>query len=185
MPPVFGPSSPSSARLKSCAAPSGTAFRPSHSANSDTSRPSSSSSTTTVPPNAAAARTPASTSSSVRQTKTPFPAASPSAFTTHGGRATASVAAVGTPAASSTSFANAFEPSIRAAAALGPKTAIARVPEPVGDAGDERRLRPDHDEVGGEHARQVEQALAVVGPHGMAVGRARRCRDCRAPRAAR
>ena len=34
--------------------------------------------------------------------------------------------AVGTPAASITSFANDFEPSMRAAAALGPKTAIPR-----------------------------------------------------------
>ncbi len=58
------------------------------------------------------------------QTKTPFPAASPSAFTTQGGRATASVSAVGTPAARITSFANVFEPSICAASPLGPKTAI-------------------------------------------------------------
>ena len=32
----------------------------------------------------------------------------------------------------------------------------------VGDAGDERRLRPDHDEVGAERPRQLEQALAVL-----------------------
>ena len=40
----------------------------------------------------------------------------------------------------------------------------------VGDTCDERRLRPDHDQVGGEYTRQVEQCLAVVGPHGMALG---------------
>ena len=55
---------------------------------------------------------------------TPLPAARPSALTTHGGRATASAAAVGTPAAAITSFANDFDPSIAAAAELGPKTAI-------------------------------------------------------------
>ena len=35
--------------------------------------------------------------------------------------------------------------------------------ELVGDAGDERRLRPDHDEVGAERPRQLEQALGVLG----------------------
>jgi len=65
----------------------------------------------------------ASASSCVRQTKTPFPAARPSALTTHGARASSSVAAVGTSAAASTSLANAFDPSIRAAALLGPNTA--------------------------------------------------------------
>ena len=55
--------------------------------------------------------------------KTPLPAASPSAFTTHGTLATDIVSAIGTPAARITSFAKLFEPSIRAAAALGPKTA--------------------------------------------------------------
>ncbi len=47
MPPVFGPRSPSCARLKSCAGSSGTAVLPSHSANSDTSGPSRYSSITT------------------------------------------------------------------------------------------------------------------------------------------
>ena len=59
-----------------------------------------------------------------RQTKTPLPAARPSALITHGGRATERAAAVATPAALMTSFANDFEPSILAAAALGPSTAI-------------------------------------------------------------
>ena len=124
MPPVFGPVSPSPMRLKSCAAPIGTRRFPSESAKSDTSSPSSSSSITNSPPKAVTARRASSTSSAVRHTNTPLPAARPSAFTTHGGRATDSVSAVGTPAARSTSFANVFEPSICAAAALGPKTAI-------------------------------------------------------------
>ena len=147
MPPVFGPVSPSPIRLKSRAAPSGTARRPSQSANTDTSSPSSSSSITIAVPSAAAASSPSSSSSGVRQTKTPLPDASPSAFTTHGARATESEAAVGTPAASITSFANDFDPSIRAASADGPKTGDAVVAELVRDPGDERRLGPDHDEV--------------------------------------
>ena len=49
MPPVFGPRSPSRARLKSCAGSSGTAVVPSVTANSDTSGPSRNSSITTVP----------------------------------------------------------------------------------------------------------------------------------------
>ena len=51
--------------------------------------------------------------------KTPLPAASPSAFTTQGGRATDIGSAVGTPAARITSFAKVFDPSICAAARLG------------------------------------------------------------------
>ncbi len=124
MPPVFGPTSPSPSRLKSCAAPSGTTRRPSESANSETSGPSSSSSMTTPWPSASTAGSAASSSSAVRHTNTPLPAARPSDLTTHGTRATARVSAVGTPAARSTSLANAFDPSIRAASALGPNTAI-------------------------------------------------------------
>ncbi len=75
---------------------------------------------------ACAASSAESSSSWVRQTQTPLPAASPSSLRTHGGRATGSVRAVGTPAASITSLAKDFEPSIRAAAALGPKTAMPR-----------------------------------------------------------
>jgi hypothetical protein len=93
-------------------------------AKTESSSPSSSSSITSGPPSAEAARRPRSSSSWVRQTKTPFPAASPSALTTQGGLAIAIAAAVGTPAASITSFANAFELSIRAASAEGPKTEI-------------------------------------------------------------
>ena len=58
IPPVFGPSSPSNARLKSCADTSATASRPSHSANSETSGPSRSSSTTTSPPASRASEAP-------------------------------------------------------------------------------------------------------------------------------
>ena len=52
MPPVFGPSSSSKARLKSCAGGSGTAVTPSQTASTDTSGPSSSSSTIRSSPRA-------------------------------------------------------------------------------------------------------------------------------------
>ena len=124
MPPVFGPSSPSRRRLKSWAGASARASSPAQRAKSETSSPSSSSSTTTRPPRASAFGSAAATSSSVRQTKTPFPAASPSALMTHGARGSSRSAAVGTPAACMTSFAKDLEPSIWAAAAPGPKTAM-------------------------------------------------------------
>src|SRR5919197_5516746 len=75
-------------------------------------------------PSASTARRASSSSPCDRQTYTPFPAASPSALITHGGRAIGSCAAVGTFAAVMTSFANDLEPSIIAAGALGPNTAM-------------------------------------------------------------
>ena len=68
-----------------------------------------------------------------------------------------------------TSFAKDFEPSIRAAAALGPKTASAGVPQLLADAGDERCLGSDHDEVDVQAPREREQPFAVLRPDGMAV----------------
>ena len=52
------------------------------------------------------------------------------------------------------------------------------------DAGDERGLRPDHDEVGVERPREAEQPVAVVGAHGMAAAERGDARGCRARRAA-
>ena len=43
----------------------------------------------------------------------------------------------------------------------------------VGDTGDERRLRADHDEIDVEAAREAEQALAVLGPHRVTVAEPR------------
>ena len=89
---------------------------------------------------------------------------------------TISDAAVRTPAAAITSLANPFEPSMRAAAALGPKQAMPGVPHRVGDARDERDLGPDDDEVGrpvlgerGDGGRVPDVDAALFG-HG---GRAR------------
>ena len=110
------------------------------------------------------------------QTQTPLPAASPSAFTTHGGRATASERAVGTPAASITSFENAFEPSIRAAAGAGAEHGDADVAKLVCEPRDERRLRADDDEIDSELACERHERCLVVGVHRMAL---RERRDAR------
>src|SRR6185437_3617547 len=89
MPPVFGPSSWSNARLWSCALANGIAVSPSQSAKKLISRPDKNSSITTSAP--AAPKAPsnimaiaASASASVFATTTPLPAARPSAFTTIG-----------------------------------------------------------------------------------------------------
>ncbi len=136
MPPVFGPVSSSPTRLKSCAGSSGTTVRPSTRQNSDASGPSrNDSSTTGCPPSSSISACLRARSTSV-VTTTPLPAASPSSLTTQvgpnraraasrcAGLSTTSLRAVGTPAAFITSLANALDPSIRAAAALGPKQAI-------------------------------------------------------------
>ena len=135
MPPVFGPVSPSPTRLKSCAGSNGTAVTPSHTANSETSGPARYCSTSTGCPDARTATAWAWASARSLVTTTPLPAAKPSSLTTYGApqrvrapsisasEVTPTASAVGTPAAAITSLANAFEPSIRAAAAPGPKTA--------------------------------------------------------------
>ena len=141
MPPVFGPVSPSPARLWSAATSSSThAPVPSVTANTETSGPSSSSSTRIVEP--AAPNAPSSRHASIAATAssrcvatvTPLPAASPSALitarppssstnaTAFSTSSNAPARAVGTPLRAITSFANALEPSMRAASADGPKT---------------------------------------------------------------
>ena len=121
----------------------------------------------------------------MRQTQTPLPAASPSALTTQGGRATASVRAVGTPAASMTSFANRFEPSIARGGGAGAEDGDAAAAQLVGEAGDERRLRPDDDEVDLELARERDERGGVLGADGMALRERCDAGVARAPRAAR
>ena len=167
-----GPSSPSPIRLKSCAAPSGERAAPSQSAKTETSGPSSSSSTTTRSPSAATASSAASTSSAVRQTKTPLPAASPSALTTHGALARSE--------ARGRRHAGRVHHVLRERLrALDPRRRRARpehgdpawrstsaTPATSGASG------PDHDEVGVERRREAEQPVAVVGAHGMALAEA-------------
>ncbi len=108
-----------------------------------------------------------------RVTTTPLPAASPSSLTTYGGpnstsaRSISSASAqtkerpVGTPAAAITSLANAFDPSSRAAAAVGPKTGDAASGHRVGDAGDQWRLWPDDDQSHAEPLREGGDGLTV------------------------
>ena len=103
---------------------------------------------------------------------TPLPAASPSSLTTYGGpnasRAAATssgvrqrrASAVGTPAAVITSLAKAFEPSSWAAAADGPKQVMPDGGHGVRDAGDQRRLGTDDDQVRADLERQRGDGLA-------------------------
>src|SRR5829696_6071728 len=136
MPPVFGPPSPSSRRLWSCAGTRGSTVVPSVTANSDTSGPSRYSSTSTAPP-ASSTRWPWATAAARSPvTRTPLPAARPSSFTTYGapdsssavsssaGPPTGHERAVGTPAAAITCLAKDLLPSSCAASADGPKHGI-------------------------------------------------------------
>ena len=140
-------------------------------ANSETSGPSRYSSITTR-----VARTPRVGQRLVAVTSvttTPLPAASPSSLTTYGAPSSSSAAAassavvqtkaraVGTPAAAITSLANALDPSSRAAAPEGPKHRDAGRAHRVGDAGDQRRLGPDDDQVDAERGRQRGHRAAV------------------------
>src|SRR5450756_2096024 len=134
MPPVFGPTSASKARLKSCAGSSGTTATPSLRQNNEISGPSRNSSITTTPPGVAR-HAPACVRAAARSsvTTTPLPAARPSSLTTYGAPNESSASAtwsrvvqtcaiaVGTLAAAITSLANAFDPSRAAASPLGPK----------------------------------------------------------------
>ena len=133
IPPVFGPASPSPMRLWSRAAPSGIDRSPSHSAKTDSSSPSSSSSKPTGPSNRSVSASAAASSSSVRHTQTPLPAVRPSIFTTHGTAGSSRVRAAGTPAASRTSLANAFEPSIARGGGARPEHGDPAGAQPVGE----------------------------------------------------
>ena len=77
-----------------------------------------------------------------------------------------------------TSFANVFEPSIRAAAALGPNTGTPACRRTSATPCDERRLRPDDDELDVERAGEREQALGILGANRVALAEPR---DSRAP----
>ena len=124
MPPVFGPVSPSPIRLKSCAGSSGSAVTPSVTTNSDTSGPSRYSSMTTLCPPAMMSLACASAAGRDRRDHDALAGREPVVLH-HVRRAelvqraprprppTTQVRApaVGTPAATMTSFANAFEPS--------------------------------------------------------------------------
>src|SRR6266852_6152865 len=140
MPPVFGPVSPSPARLKSRAGASAITSVPSVPQSTDNSAPSSRSSTTTVAPllpkrpSTSIASMAASDSSMLPHTITPLPRASPSAFTaTRPSRSRAhalagagvvkvSKSAVGIPASLINDLEKALLVSMRPARRLGPNT---------------------------------------------------------------
>ena len=125
-------------------------------------------------------------------TTTPLPAASPSSFTTYGGPSSSSAAAassgvlhtracaVGTPAAAITSLANALDPSSCGGRGGRPEAVDAALPDGVGDAGDQRPLRADHDQVDGQpegqlgHGRRVGDVQRPVLDLGGDAGVARR-----------
>ena len=88
---------------------------------------------------------------------------------THGAFAIGRGLAAGMPAAAITSLAKVFDPSIRAAPDSRPEHGDPGVAKLIGDPGDERRLGPDHDQVGGDRARNAEEPVAVVDANGMAV----------------
>ena len=143
MPPVFGPVSPSPIRLKSCAAPSDMTLARPRPRERDL-LPSSSSSTTMGPRTAGRAQ-PLVELLRGAATKTPFRRR---ARRLHDARCPrdGELLRAGTLAACRPPAEN-FDPSIRVVAALGPKTAIPLRRMFVADARDERRFRPDHDEI--------------------------------------
>src|SRR5215831_14993642 len=194
MPPVLGPRSPSKARLWSCAEASASAVSPSQSAKKEASSPCRNSSTTTCAP--AAPNPPpnimsmaASASARVLAMTTPLPAASPSAFTTIGAprarvalrrrsRAEALVGGgrnvIGLTQILGEAL-GAFELRGRAARAEGLDAGRGEI---VDDAGAERRLGADHDQIDvlrlaeRDHRRVVgdieRHQLAVAGDAGVA-----------------
>ena len=166
---MFGPVSPSPIRLKSWAAASGTTRCPSQRAKTEISSPASSSSITIGPSKAAAARRPSSSCSAVSQMKTPLPAARPSTFTTHGGRATEKRLGRRNAGRGHHVLGEALRP-------LDPRRLPTRAEDAdtvsaqrVADAGDERRLGADHGQVGVDAAGEPEQGFGVVRPDGVAV----------------
>ena len=73
---------------------------------------------------------------------------------------TISLVAVRTPAAAITSFANDFEPSMRAASLRRPEARDARGPHGVGDAEHQRHLGADDHQVGADAPGERDDGLA-------------------------
>ena len=166
---------------------------PSVTTNSETSGPSRYSSMTTRPQSAACAS--AAARSSV--TTTPLPAASPSFFTTYGGPNSSSARAassrVGADARAGGRHPGGGHDLLGerlGALQLGRRARRAEAgdalgPDGVGDPGDERRLRPDHDQVGADLDGERGDRLRIGRLDGAQLGDRARCRDCPAPRSAR
>ena len=97
-----------------------------------------------------------------------MPAASPSAFTTQGARASSSRAAVDTPAACHHLFGEGLRALDAGGGGARAEDREAGLPQLIRRSGDERRLRADHGEVDPERATELDEALHVVRTHRMA-----------------
>ena len=196
---MFGPVSPSPTRLWSCAAPSGSAVLPSHSANSETSSPTRHSSITTeapASPNAPrlhhrvdrrqglAPRSPPPR----RPCRRPGRRPSPRSARRDGGRIrapprhrrSAPTGPSGMPAASQSSLVNVLLPSSCAAARDGTDAGDAGGLHRIGDAGDQRRLRAGHHQVDLVVLREGDERGDIQHADRARIPRPGRCRDCQA-----
>ena len=193
MPPVFGPRSPSKARLWSWAVPRKRQSVPSVRTKSEASSPVMNSSMTTRAPGPSAkiASRAAWASAAVSATVTPLPAARPSALTTIGapwastqawaasGSVKVWLAAVGAPQAAQISLAKALEASRRAASRPGPRVGDAGGAQGVGDALGERGLGAYHHEIDGVLGAEGQRSCRRRGCRGRRRSPPRRCRGCR------
>ena len=201
MPPVFGPVSPSPTRLWSCAVPKGRAVVPSERQKKLASSPVRHSSITTSAPArpmrpAKQASTAATASSRVAATVTPLPAASPSALTTIGAPcgghrpcAAARVAEMPVGGGRDARFgAQRLGVALRAFQSRRFRARTeggdARAAEIVGEPGDQRRLRPDDDEVDRLAPAEGDDRAVIGRIERDERRRVRRCPDCPAPRRA-
>ena len=170
MPPVFGPSSPSKARLKSCADTSGSALRPSQIAKSEISGPSRSSSTTTSAPAARSARSASSTLGLGPAHVDPFSRREPVRLhdtRRSGDREPRRGRHAGGGHDLLREGLRALDPSSRCAR---PEDEEAESAKRVGETEHQRQLGPDHDEIHLERAREAEQPLRVVRANRVALG---------------
>ena len=111
-----------------------------------------------LPERAAAAITPASTSLWVWQTNTPFPAASPSALITHGAFAIGRGLAAGNAGGGHHVLGEGLRSLDPGRSGSRPEHGDPGMAKLVGDPGDERRLGPDHDQVGGDRPRAAPRS---------------------------
>ena len=189
--PVFGPASPSPTRLESCASARGTTIRRRRARTRTPRAPRAAPRRRRWrrpprgPPSRHALIAPAASSAS-EASATPFPAASPSALTTARPPSSFTNASTrrdprpvvargrrrprgGVPCRIMSSFANAFDPPAGRRRVPDRRPTPSR-PELVGEPGDQRSLRADHDQVGVEVVGEPELGLDVVGGGGVARG---------------
>ena len=188
MPPVFGPGVAVERALEVLRRAAAARRRCRRSGRTATPRARRGTPRSTTAPGRPGTRRARSASARSSVTTTPLPAASPSSLTTYGGaerverrvdlvgrRCRRAASAVGTPAAAMTSLANALEPSSAGGRGGRPEAGDTRGPHGVGDAGDQRRLGPDDDEVGAELVGEGGDRGAVERVDRRAAGDRGRC----------